>query len=77
MLYTTCYVITLAVGYGVIVWSEWKISKFFKLLGDTMSDGTRQMHAEVHKALIALVWQRCSSTAIGSSFRLLRHCSPA
>ncbi|KAH7698018.1 hypothetical protein AAVH_34894, partial [Aphelenchoides avenae] len=53
-LYAGCYVITAGGGYLLIIWSEWKIITHLRRLGASIHETTKNMHADVHRALIAL-----------------------
>ncbi|KAH7710174.1 hypothetical protein AAVH_22539 [Aphelenchoides avenae] len=52
--YVGCYIATASLGYCLIIWCELRIMKFIKLLGGSVPENTKQMHSDVHKALIAL-----------------------
>ncbi|KAI1697826.1 serpentine type 7TM GPCR chemoreceptor srd domain-containing protein [Ditylenchus destructor] len=54
ILYTAYYSTTIVGGYSIILWCEYKIIKELGEFGDNMRESTRQLHAEVHRALIAL-----------------------
>ncbi|KAH7703939.1 hypothetical protein AAVH_28886, partial [Aphelenchoides avenae] len=52
--YVGQFMVTMSVGYGLILWCEYKMIRYFRSLGVASSEMTRQLHSEIHKALIAL-----------------------
>ncbi|KAI1700029.1 serpentine type 7TM GPCR chemoreceptor srd domain-containing protein [Ditylenchus destructor] len=54
ILYTAYYTVTTTGGYAIILWCEYKIIKELRYFGENMRESTRQLHVEVHRALIAL-----------------------
>ncbi|KAI1699987.1 serpentine type 7TM GPCR chemoreceptor srd domain-containing protein [Ditylenchus destructor] len=54
ILYTAYYTTTTVGGYAIILWCEYKIIKELGHFGGNMQESTRQLHVEVHRALIAL-----------------------
>ncbi|KAI1691030.1 serpentine type 7TM GPCR chemoreceptor srd domain-containing protein [Ditylenchus destructor] len=54
MMHHVIYMISLSGGYYIIIWCEIQIVKFLHMHGSSINQKTRQMHAEVNRALIAL-----------------------
>ncbi|KAI1699169.1 serpentine type 7TM GPCR chemoreceptor srd domain-containing protein [Ditylenchus destructor] len=54
ILNTAYYTVSTVGGYVIILWCEYKIIKELNQFGGNMQESTRQLHVEVHRALIAL-----------------------
>ncbi|KAH7721132.1 hypothetical protein AAVH_11368 [Aphelenchoides avenae] len=52
--YVGGFLLTASGGYGLIIWSEWKMLKYLRSLGRASLQSTSEMHSEIHKALLAL-----------------------
>lgn len=75
------YLISSAGGYAIIVYSQVGVVKYLKRHGTSMRESTRKTHAEVNRALIALVSSYVLGfpsgqhrSRIGSSTVLICHC---
>lgn len=49
------FLLTACGTYAIVIGTEWKIMKRLGAKTNVMSENTRRMHTEVHKALVASV----------------------
>ncbi|KAH7701781.1 hypothetical protein AAVH_31081, partial [Aphelenchoides avenae] len=53
--FVSCDFLTAGLGYALMIWCEYRIVLQIRQLGNSISQQARQIHSDVHKALVALV----------------------
>ncbi|KAH7698226.1 hypothetical protein AAVH_34684, partial [Aphelenchoides avenae] len=55
-LFILTWIMSSCLGFTLIIWSEVRIAQHYKTIEDVMRPSTRNLHSEIHRALLAMLW---------------------